>query len=199
MKITSAEFITSATEIKQYPPSGKPEFAMIGRSNVGKSSLINMFTGKKGLAKTSSTPGKTRLINFFLINNAWYLVDLPGYGFAKAAKTERRRFLASIADYIHERQNLVCLLVLIDARLPLQPADADFMAELGENKLPFVIVFTKIDKLKKQELALNIKRFSERMLREWSELPEMFFTSSKTGEGKEELTGFVGMNLYKKK
>src|SRR5687767_6693585 len=157
MIIKEAKFLISSTQISKCPEPTLPEYAFIGRSNVGKSTLINMLTGRKNLAKTSAKPGKTQLINHFLINDAWYLVDLPGYGYAKVAKTAREQWEAFISYYLLERKNLVCVFVLIDARLPIQPVDAQFMKWLGENEIAFCMLFTKTDKLTKNELHKNMK------------------------------------------
>ncbi|MDR2122795.1 MAG: ribosome biogenesis GTP-binding protein YihA/YsxC [Flavobacteriaceae bacterium] len=191
MNILSAEFIKSSKFLKDCPEGNKPEYAFIGRSNVGKSSLINMITNKKGLAKTSSTPGKTQLINHFLINDSWYLTDLPGYGYAKTSKTNRASFSKMIEKYILERKNLVTLFVLIDARhLPMQ-IDLNFINWLGENGIPFTLVFTKIDKIAQAEFSFNFKKYSQELRKTWDELPEMFKTSSEKKIGKEEILSFI--------
>ena len=168
-----------------------PEFAFIGRSNVGKSSLINMLTARKSLAKTSATPGKTLLINHFLINNEWYLVDLPGYGYAKRGKREMEKLSQIIQHYVLERQQLTCLFVLIDSRHEPQRIDMEFIEWLGENGVPFGIIFTKADKPKRGELNNNVKRFMTRMSEQWEELPPHFVTSSQSGMGRDEVLGYV--------
>ena len=174
MIIKQASFVISNTDYKKCPDDEKAEYAFIGRSNVGKSSLINSLTNNKSLAKTSSKPGKTQLINHFLINNEWYMVDLPGYGYAKTSKTNRAIFHKMINDYLLNRKNLICLFVLIDSRHNLQSIDDDFMQWLAENQIPFSIIFTKTDKLSKNNLAKNLKKFKKKMLENWSELPKYF-------------------------
>lgn len=187
MIIKSADFLMSNSTVKGCPKPLKPEYAFIGRSNVGKSSLINMLCQRKSLAKTSGTPGKTRLINHFEINKEWYLVDLPGYGYAKVSKSIKSEFDKIIMDYILKRENMVLLFVLIDCRLEPQPIDLRFMALLGEKGVPFNIIFTKTDKLKPSELESNIVQYKQRMLQEWDELPQMYFTSSSKGTGRDEV------------
>lgn len=195
MKITSATFHTSAPDLDGCPESPLPEFAFIGRSNVGKSSLLNMLTGKKGLAKVSGSPGHTRLINFFTINERWSLVDLPGYGYAKISKEHRERFQEMIADFMINRPNLSCVFVLIDARLGPQAMDLEFVRWLMENGVPFVLVFTKTDKLKASKIERNIAAFTEAMA-EWCEgLPRIFTSSAKTGSGRKDLLTFIGQAL----
>jgi GTP-binding protein len=169
----------------------KPEYAFIGRSNVGKSSLINMITNHKSLAKTSAKPGKTQLVNHFVINNEWYLVDLPGYGFAKVAKGTRQRFSKLIFNYIESRENLINLFVLIDSRHEPQAKDVEFMEWLGINQVPFSIIFTKADKLTKKKLADNIANYKKEMLKNWEEMPKYFISSSSSGMGKEEILDFI--------
>jgi GTP-binding protein len=191
MEIKDAIFITSNSDIKKCPPPNKPEYAFIGRSNVGKSSLINRLTNKKSLAKISGKPGKTRLINHFLINNEWYLVDLPGYGYAEVPKKERLKWEQMIKRYILQRENLYCLFVLIDARHEAQKVDLEFMEWLGISQVPFSIVFTKIDKLKPTELEINLKNYEEKLFETWETLPVYFVTSAETGEGNEELLGYI--------
>lgn len=183
MEIKSAEFIISNTDYKKCPEPNMPEYAFIGRSNVGKSSLINMLTKNYKLAKVSSAPGKTQLINHFKINNQWYLVDLPGYGYAKVSRTQRNKWQKFIRDYIIHRENLYNLFVLIDSRHEPQKIDLDFMEWLGVEGIPFSIVFTKIDKLTKNQLQSNLAVYSKTMLQQWEELPVQFLTSSvkKTG------------------
>lgn len=191
MNIFSAEFEKSSKYLEDCPQGNKPEYAFIGRSNVGKSSLINMLVNRKGLAKTSSTPGKTQLINHFIINDSWYLTDLPGYGYAKASKTERAAFSKMIEKYILGRPNLVNLFVLIDSRhLPMK-IDLEFINWLGENNIPFNLVFTKIDKISQREFSYNFKKYSQELRQTWEELPEMFKTSSEKKIGKEEILSFI--------
>jgi GTP-binding protein len=191
MQIKTAEFIISNTEVSKCPLDGKPEFAFIGRSNVGKSSLINMLTAKKGLAKTSGTPGKTQLINHFLINEHWYLVDLPGYGYAKVSRTQRSSFERFIADYLTKRETLYNIFVLLDARLEPQKIDLEFMNWCGEKGLPFSMVFTKIDKLSSTALQKNLAKYKKEMLKYWAEMPPVFTTSSESGFGKEPLLNYI--------
>ena len=192
MIIKSADFFISSGRADQCPQDSKlPEYAFIGRSNVGKSSLINMLTGRKALAKTSSTPGKTMLINHFIINNEWYLVDLPGYGFARRGKKEMEKFRNLIEYYILERQQLTCLFVLIDSRLPPQKIDLEFIQWLGEEGIPFCIVFTKADKNKTGELKKNVQGFLKKLQEEWEELPVHFVTSSEKGTGRMELLDYI--------
>ncbi len=191
MQIKSADFIISNTEVSKCPSDGKAEFAFIGRSNVGKSSLINMLTGKKGLAKTSGTPGKTQLINHFLINEHWYLVDLPGYGYAKVSRSKRSSFERFIADYLTKRETLYNIFVLLDARLEPQKIDLEFMNWCGEKGLPFAMVFTKIDKLSSTALQKNLAKYKREMLKFWEELPPVFTTSSESGFGKESLLNYI--------
>lgn len=191
MNIKSAEFIVSNTDYRKCPQDGKPEYAFIGRSNVGKSSLINMLTNRKGLAMTSSTPGKTMLINHFLINDEWYLVDLPGYGYARRGKENRDRLRAIIEDYVLERQAMTSLFVLVDSRHEAQKIDLEFMEWLGENGVPFAIVFTKADKLGSGRLQMNINDYKTTLLKTWEELPPIFVTSSEKGQGREEVLGYI--------
>lgn len=191
MHIKYAEFVISNTDPAKCPVPDKAEYAFIGRSNVGKSSLINALVSRKNLAKTSSTPGKTQLINHFIVNQEWYLVDLPGYGFAKKAKTDRRKWASFIEEYILKRENLMCLFVLIDSRLPLQLIDGEFIDWLGEHQIPFCIVYTKADKLGKTKIQQNIAQIEKELLKTWEVLPQRFLTSSETGMGKEELLQFI--------
>lgn len=191
MEIKSATFVISNTDVKKCPSGVLPEFAFIGRSNVGKSSLINMLTAQKGLAMTSSTPGKTLLINHFLVNEGWYVVDLPGYGYAKRSKSGREGIQKIIEDYILEREQLCNLFVLIDSRLKPQKIDVEFMEWLGENEVPFSIVFTKIDKLSKRQFLDNKKTYEKHLLEYWEELPPIFVTSSEKKEGREELLNYI--------
>jgi GTP-binding protein len=192
MNITSAEFVCSNSEYKKCPDTGLPEFAFIGRSNVGKSSLINSLTGKKGLAKTSSTPGKTQLINHFIINESWYLVDLPGYGYAKVSQTERLKWEKMINDYLMNRGKLFCTFVLVDSRLEPQLIDIEFINYLGESGIPFAIIFTKTDKLTKNELSKSLAQYKKKLLDWWEELPPLFVTSAEKGNGKEEVLEYIG-------
>jgi GTP-binding protein len=191
MKISSAEFLCSNTDISKCPPPEKPEFAFIGRSNVGKSSLINLLTDNSKLAKTSSKPGKTQLINHFLINNEWYLVDLPGYGYAKTSKSNRRKWHSFINDYLLHRPNLQGVFVLIDSRIPPQPIDLEFMQWLGKKQIPFVMVFTKIDKLSSNELNKNLKKYKQRLAQEWNAFPKYFLSSTVSKLGKDEILDFI--------
>ena len=199
MIIKSAQFITSNTSVDKCPEPLKPEYAFIGRSNVGKSSLINMLTNQKGLAKTSSKPGKTQLINHFLINEVWYLVDLPGYGFAKVAKSLKSQWDKMIENYLLKRPNLMNVFLLIDSRLEPQKIDLAFMNWLGMKNIPFSLVFTKIDKLKLLEKNNNINNYKKQLLENWEELPPIFITSSETQLGKEEILTFIDEtnNLFK--
>lgn len=191
MNIKKAEFVISNSDYRKCPQDGKPEYAFIGRSNVGKSSLINMLTNRKGLAMTSSTPGKTMLINHFLINDEWYLVDLPGYGYARRGKDGREKLRKIIEDYVLERESMTNLFVLVDARHEAQKIDLEFMEWLGENGVPFAIVFTKADKLGSGRLQLNIDAYKEKLLESWEELPPVFVTSSEKGQGREELLAYI--------
>ncbi|RUT73200.1 ribosome biogenesis GTP-binding protein YihA/YsxC [Ancylomarina longa] len=191
MNITRAEFLMSNSDVTKCPKPNKPEYAFIGRSNVGKSSLINMITDHKNLAKISGKPGKTQLINHFLINSDWYLVDLPGYGFAKVAKSTRQRFSKLIFNYIETRENLINLFVLIDSRHEPQSKDSEFMEWLGVNGIPFTIIFTKADKLTKRKLSENINTYEQEMLKKWEEMPPYFISSASTGQGKDEILSFI--------
>ena len=191
MIIKQASFVISNTDYKKCPDDEKAEYAFIGRSNVGKSSLINSLTNNKSLAKTSSKPGKTQLINHFLINNEWYMVDLPGYGYAKTSKTNRAIFHKMINNYLLNRKNLICLFVLIDSRHNLQAIDDDFMQWLAENQIPFSIIFTKTDKLSKNNLAKNLKDFKKKMLENWSELPNLLLSSAHKKEGLKEILNYI--------
>ena len=189
--IKSAQYIISSPDVKDCPKTGKPEYAFIGRSNVGKSSLINMLCHNPKLAKTSQKPGKTLLINHFLINDEWHLVDLPGYGFAQTGLKQREALRRMIERYCLLREEMVCLFVLVDCRHEPQKIDLEFMAWLGENGVPFAIVFTKGDKLGKVRLKENVEAYKNRLLEEWEELPPIFVTSSETGMGGEELTEYI--------
>lgn len=191
MKINSAEFEISNSRADQCPKSNIPEYAFIGRSNVGKSSLINMLTQRKGLAMTSSTPGKTMLINHFRINDEWYLVDLPGYGYAKRSKKDQEKLQNIISFYVLEREQLTNLFVLIDSRLKPQKIDLEFIEWLGENGVPFCIIFTKADKNKKGELRKNVDTFLATLREQWEELPPHFITSSESRLGREELLNYI--------
>jgi len=199
MKIEDASFLISNTTFKKCPQDGKPEFAFIGRSNVGKSSLINMLTGKKKLAKTSSTPGKTQLINHFIINDEWYLVDLPGYGFAKASKKSRQSWEIFITEYLLHRERLMTTFVLIDARLAPQKIDLEFMNWCGGKGIPFSIVFTKTDKLSSSALQKNLLAYRKELLKFWDELPPIFVTSSASKFGREPVLNYIEdiLNAFK--
>ena len=192
MEIKTAEFVISNTDVRKCPSDGRPEYAFIGRSNVGKSSLINTLTNKKGLAMTSSKPGKTQLINHFLINNEWYIVDLPGYGYAQRGKAGRENIRSIIDNYILYREDLTNLFVLIDCRHEPQQIDLEFMEFLGENGIPFSLIFTKTDKLGKNKLEKNITDYKHKLLETWEELPPLFFTSSLKKEGREEILEYIG-------
>lgn len=192
MLIKTAEFVISSARADRCPPTeGKPEYAFIGRSNVGKSSLINMLTGRKKLAMTSATPGKTLLINHFSINNEWYLVDLPGYGYAKRGKKEMEKLRNLIEYYVLERKELTCLFVLIDSRLTPQRIDLEFIQWLGEEGVPFALIFTKADKSKTSELRKNVDGFLNELRKEWEELPPHFVTSSAQGRGRDEVLDYI--------
>lgn len=191
MEIKSAEFVISNTDVTKCPAPKLPEYAFIGRSNVGKSSLINMLCMRKDLAKTSGKPGKTQLINHFLINESWYLVDLPGYGYAKVAREQREKWQTFIEDYILERPNLMCTFVLIDSRIPPQKIDLEFMSWMGEHHIPFVIVFTKIDKLSKKQFSDNTTAYMLELEKYWEELPRCFYTSAEKKTGRAELLDFI--------
>ncbi len=191
MIVKSADFICSNTQISKLPTPTKPEYAFIGRSNVGKSSLINMITGKKGLAKTSQTPGKTQLINHFLINENWYIVDLPGYGYARISKSKKEDWNKFIRNYLEKRENLQCVFILIDSRLEPQKIDLDFCASLGERGIPFVIAFTKADKQGKVKTDQNVTKFRKAMLAWFEEVPRHFVTSAELQDGKEEILNFI--------
>ncbi len=220
MKIENISFICSAPDLKSCPKGDIPEFAFIGRSNVGKSSLINMLADHKGLAKVSGTPGKTRLINFFKVDagykiqdagsriphpvsripdpgsripdrNAWFLVDLPGFGFAKLSKKEREKFEGMIKNYLDKRENLVCTFLLIDSRLPAQKIDLEFMSWLGDHEIPFLILFTKTDKLSKTQRSKNLKDYQKSLSESWEELPRIILTSAETKLGRDEVLAFI--------
>ena len=191
MEITSAEFVISNTDYRKCPDTNFPEYAFIGRSNVGKSSLINMLTGQKGLAMTSARPGKTLLINHFLINKSWYLVDLPGYGYAKRDRKSQEQIKQIIESYILRREQMTCLFLLVDSRLEPQRIDQTFIEWLGENGVPFAIVFTKADKLGSGKLKLNIQAYLEKLQEQWEELPPYFITSSEDRTGRNELLNYI--------
>ncbi|MBK7133168.1 MAG: YihA family ribosome biogenesis GTP-binding protein [Bacteroidales bacterium] len=191
MIIRSATFVKSSPALKDCPPTLKPEFGFIGRSNVGKSSLINMLTGWSKLAKTSVQPGKTRTINHFYVNEEWYLVDLPGYGYAKVPVKLREIWVRATENYILKRENLVCLFVLLDIRHKPQPSDLDFMEFLGNNQIPFARVFTKSDKLTRTELESSISRYNSVMLENWESLPETFISSAVTKEGRDGILNYI--------
>lgn len=191
MIIKTAEFVISNTKLELCPEPNKPEYAFIGRSNVGKSSLINYITDNKKLAKTSGRPGKTQLINHFMVNDEWYLVDLPGYGYAQTSKLNRQKWEAFIADYIIHRENLMNLFVLIDSRLPAQKIDLEFMEWLGEKGIPFSIVFTKTDKLTSSKLNKNLLAYKKEMLKVWEEMPINFATSATGKAGKEPILNYI--------
>lgn len=191
MIIRSAEFVASNTSYLKCPEESKPEFAFIGRSNVGKSSLINSLLNRKNLARTSGTPGKTRLINHFMVNEAWYLVDLPGYGYARISKKEREKWEGMIRDYLLRRTNLMHTFVLIDVRIEPKPIDIEFINWFGEQQLPLKIVFTKADKLTRPALERNVAAFKKALSEWWDELPEFYVTSAEKGEGREELLQFI--------
>ncbi len=191
MKISSAEFVMSNSDVAKCPKDKLPEYAFIGRSNVGKSSLINMLTGRKSLAKTSGRPGKTQLINHFIINKNWFLVDLPGYGYARVSKSSKKIFQKFITSYFSKRVQLVSAFVLIDCRHEPQKIDLEFMQWLGENQIPFSIIFTKADKLTKTKLPLHIENYVKEMLNYWEEMPTYFVTSSSSGLGKEEVLNYI--------
>jgi len=191
MQIKESKFIKSSQKADQCPKPSMPEYAFIGRSNVGKSSLINMLTGRKKLAKISGTPGKTQLVNHFLINNNWYLVDLPGYGYAKVSKKLRSSFGKLNENYIFNRENLMNLFVLIDSRIPLQKIDLEFIITLGEKQIPFSLVYTKTDKLKKTTYDKQIAEIEEQIKEYWEELPPVFHTSAVTGKGRDEILSYI--------
>ena len=193
--VRSTKFISSSPNLKGCPAPELPEFAFIGRSNVGKSSLINMITGQKNLAKVSGTPGKTKLINHFLVNEQWYLVDLPGYGYARVSKNQRSTFLQSILEYIGKRKTLYCLFVLIDSRISPQEIDLRFINFLGSNEISFALVFTKTDKISQNELSKNVLALQNKLLEQWEELPVMFYTSSVSKKGREDILHHISTGL----
>ena len=191
MQVNKAEFKCSSEKISQVPKDDLRDFAFIGRSNVGKSSLVNMLTNHKGLAKVSSTPGKTRLINHFCINNSWYLVDLPGYGYARVSKNKRGEFSKIILDYVLKCEKMHFLFVLVDSRLDPQAIDLKFIEMLGENGIPFGLIFTKADKLSAAQLRRSVERYSKVLKEQWEELPPIFTSSSEKGLGREEILDFI--------
>lgn len=195
MEITSADFIASYAKESACPKGGPPEFAFIGRSNVGKSSLINMLTGKKGLAKVSGTPGKTRLLNFFLINKLWHLVDLPGYGYARVSKKERKGLENLINGYFAHREELCCAFLLVDSNIPPTNIDLEFVNSLGAMQVPFVIAFTKTDRIGRPQMEKNIADFLGKLSETWETLPQYFITSSERRTGRDEILGFIEKTL----
>ena len=199
MIIKSAVFEKSSSKISECPSGHRPEFAFIGRSNVGKSSLINMLTGQNGLAKTSVSPGKTRLINHFMINEQWFLVDLPGYGYAKVSKKMKEEFSKIIQNYILKRENLSCLFILIDGRLEPQENDLDFINWCGTNEVPLVLIYTKTDKLPLRDFNTNKKKMEAKLLESWDELPTSFSTSAVKKTGRDEVLDFIHSVMHDKK
>ncbi len=191
MQIKSAEFLMSNSEVSKCPKDRLPEYAFIGRSNVGKSSLINMLMQRKSLAKTSGRPGKTQLINHFLVNKNWYLVDLPGYGYARVSKSSKKVFQKFITNYFEKREQMILAFVLVDCRHEPQPIDMEFMQWMGESGIPFNIIFTKADKLKPKALERNISAYQEKMLESWEEMPPYFITSASNSEGREEVLNYI--------
>lgn len=191
MHIKSAEFVMSNSDVDKCPKDRLPEYAFIGRSNVGKSSLINMLILRKNLAKTSGRPGKTQLINHFLVNKNWYLVDLPGYGYARVSKSSKKTFQKFITDYFAKREQMILAFVLVDCRHEPQPIDLEFMTWLGENGIPFNIIFTKADKLKPMALERNLKAYTDKMLETWVEMPKYFVTSASSSVGRDELLNYI--------
>ncbi len=191
MKILSAEFVKSAPSVKECPEPVHPEYAFIGRSNVGKSSLINMLTERKNLAKTSGTPGKTRLINHFIINNNWYLCDLPGYGFAKVSKSIREKWEQTIKSYLHHRENLLCAFILIDIRHEALKNDLDFLSWMGMKGIPFAIVFTKADKLSKSKVQQQLAQYKKKLALQWEPLPPIYISSAATAMGREDILELI--------
>jgi GTP-binding protein len=191
MKVKSAEFVMSNSAVDKCPNQPLPEYTFIGRSNVGKSSLINMLVQRKSLAKTSGRPGKTQLINHFVINKNWYLVDLPGYGYARVSKKSKKTFQKFITQYFEQRRQLVLAFVLVDIRHEPQPIDVEFMAYLGHQQIPFHIIFTKADKLKPMAQTEAVKKYEQELLNHWEEMPQYFITSSSNGQGREELLQYI--------
>lgn len=200
MEINSATFVISNSDVRKCPDRSLPEYAFIGRSNVGKSSLINMLTQRKKLAKTSGRPGKTQLINHFLINENWYLVDLPGYGYARTSKKAKKTFQRFITDYFKNRKQLVAAFVLVDSRHEPQKIDLEFMQWLGENAIPFSVIFTKTDKIKPKALDRNLQNYQAKLLESWTEIPPFFTTSSTKADGKEKVLTYIeSINLQLRK
>ncbi len=195
MEITKSEFVSSVADVRKCPPSDKPEFAFIGRSNVGKSSLLNMLTSRKNLAKTSNKPGKTQTINHFIVNDQWYLVDLPGYGYASVSKEKRAGFGKIIESYVLKRENLNCLFILLDSRLEPQKIDLEFIQWAGEKEIPLGLIFTKADKLTKNQLKRNITNYRETLHKTWEELPPIAVTSSTDKSGKEDVLSIIAKAL----
>jgi len=191
MQIHTADYQGSFTVESACPQDNKPEYAFVGRSNVGKSSLINMLCGRKALAKVSGTPGKTQTLNYFLINEAWHLVDLPGYGYARTAKTQRKSWSKMTINYLAKRKPLECVFVLVDSNIPPQAIDLEFMSKLAEMEIPFVIAYTKTDRLSKRELSDNVKAIQKALLERWNELPQQFITSAGKGTGRDEILAFI--------
>lgn len=191
MLITSANYVGSYPSERQCPKANKPEYAFIGRSNVGKSSLINMLSGYNALAKVSRTPGKTQLINYFLMNEQWYVVDLPGYGYARVSKSKRHKWEKMIEGYLLKRESLGCAFVLIDATIPPQSIDLEFINWMGKMQIPFVVVFTKTDRQRPAQKMVHIEAFRNEMLKYWNEIPQQFVTSSKVKEGRDEILSFI--------
>ncbi|BDD11151.1 putative GTP-binding protein EngB [Fulvitalea axinellae] len=191
MKIKHSEFVISNTDFNKCPKADKPEYAFIGRSNVGKSSLINMLMGRKQLAKVSGRPGKTQLINHFIVNNEWYLVDLPGYGWAKVSKTDKSKWAKMTKDYLENRENLACVFVLIDSRHEPQKIDLEFISYLGENRLPFAMIFTKTDKQSPNKSQSNMAKFRKALAKDWENIPPCFLTSSAHKTGRDEVLDFI--------
>lgn len=189
--VNRVEYRGSFPNIQTCPKDDRPEFALIGRSNVGKSSLVNMLCDRKDIAHTSKKPGKTQMLNFYLVDHRWYFVDLPGYGYAKVSKAQRKKWQKMIDDYLILRPNLQCAFVLIDINVPPQKIDIEFINRLGEHQVPFVIVYTKTDRLKPVELETNLEQFRQALLEHWNALPQEFITSSVKREGKEEILAFI--------
>lgn len=196
MNITSAQFVKSSSSVEECPTDNLPEYAFIGRSNVGKSSLINMLTGKPKLALTGSTPGKTRLINHFLINKSWHIVDLPGYGFARRGLKEREAFAKMIDDYVTKRGQLVSLFILIDSRIAPQAIDLKFIRDMGEKGIPFVLIMTKIDKISKGKLQSAIAHYKDVLSEEWEELPLFLVSSAETKQGRDEILHYISQTIH---
>jgi GTP-binding protein len=197
MDIKSVRFLTSNTQLSAMPPADKPEFAFVGRSNVGKSSLINALMSRKDLARVSSTPGKTQTVNHFVVNEAWYLVDLPGYGYARVSRTQRAEFSKMIRDYVTKRENLACVFVLVDMRIPPQESDLAFLKYLGENGVPVAILFTKADKVSQSEKLHHQRDFKKAIMADWEEMPPNLLTSSVTGLGRKEVLDFIQTSMGK--